>query len=86
MSIAWDLMATADEVVVVGTSLQVYPAASLLDAVPAHAKTLAIDPHADELPVWQATKWKVSASQGCREFFNLLIGHEASNGRDLGPQ
>jgi len=86
MSIAWDIMATADQVVVVGTSLRVYPAAGLLDGVPAHAKILVIDPHADELPVWQATKWKVSASQGCRKYFNHLIDREVSSGREQGAR
>lgn len=44
MENAIDLTLTADLFLVVGTSLQVYPAASLLDFVPHHAEKYLIDP------------------------------------------
>lgn len=41
---AINIIATADEVVIIGTSLQVYPAASLFTYAPANAKVTYIDP------------------------------------------
>ena len=43
------LMQEADLVLVVGTSLQVYPAAGLLQYAPAHAQIVYVDPHAKTL-------------------------------------
>ena len=45
MEIAIDEVSTADYFVIIGTSLQVYPAASLIDYVPSHAKIICIDPN-----------------------------------------
>ncbi len=42
---AAEVVATADVLVVVGTSLQVYPAAGLVFRAPAHALRILIDPH-----------------------------------------
>lgn len=39
------LVAAAEVVIVVGTSMQVYPAASLVGFAPAHAKVFYVDPH-----------------------------------------
>lgn len=44
MEEAADLVSRADVLVVIGTSLQVYPAASLIDCAPAHARIFLIDP------------------------------------------
>lgn len=44
LDVAARLVARADVVVVVGTSMQVYPAASLIRYAPAHAKLFLIDP------------------------------------------
>jgi len=41
----------ADILIVIGTSLQVYPAAGLIHYAPSHALKFLIDPHADELTV-----------------------------------
>lgn len=41
----------ADILIVIGTSLQVYPAAGLIHYAPSHAVKFLIDPHADELSV-----------------------------------
>lgn len=65
MDLAWEWMQTATDVVVVGTSLLVYPAAGLLQAAPASASVLAIDPAADELPVGAGERWAMPASEGC---------------------
>ena len=44
MENAIDEAATADHLIVVGTSLQVYPAASLVDYVPRHVSIFVVDP------------------------------------------
>lgn len=41
---AAEIAATADKVIVIGTSMQVYPAAGLIDYVPQHAPIYFIDP------------------------------------------
>ena len=43
---AMDVVAAADVVIVVGTSLQVYPAAGLVGYAPPHAPVHVVDPHA----------------------------------------
>ncbi|ACB73661.1 SIR2 family NAD-dependent protein deacylase [Opitutus terrae] len=42
---AAEIVSSADILVVIGTSLQVYPAASLIDYAPDHARVFLIDPH-----------------------------------------
>lgn len=42
---AAELVSAADVLVVIGTSLQVYPAASLIDYAPEHARVFLIDPN-----------------------------------------
>ncbi|WP_317172242.1 hypothetical protein [Hymenobacter sp. BRD67] len=46
---AAELVATADVLLVVGTSLQVYPAAGLLHYAPAGCPVYVIDPHQPEV-------------------------------------
>jgi len=75
MEEAWHCMQTASEVVVVGTSLLVYPAAGLLDAAPAEARIVAIDPHADELPLHpRVQRWAMPASAGCARYLKRKRG------------
>ena len=45
MDAAIDEVSTADYFIIIGTSLQVYPAASLIDYVPFQAKIICIDPN-----------------------------------------
>ncbi|MFW6347518.1 MAG: SIR2 family NAD-dependent protein deacylase [Cyclonatronaceae bacterium] len=47
--IAQQIMRQADYVIIVGTSLMVYPAASLLDDVPQYSPVYLVDPSADEI-------------------------------------
>ncbi|MEN9600246.1 MAG: hypothetical protein RL596_2570, partial [Bacteroidota bacterium] len=47
---AAQIVATADIFVVIGTSLQVYPAASLINYTPKHAKKFIIDKKIPALP------------------------------------
>ena len=51
LEVAAAIMGTADRVLVVGTSLQVYPAASLLDYAPQGCPVTVIDPDAEVAPL-----------------------------------
>lgn len=61
----------ADIFVVIGTSLQVYPAASLLDYVPSEAKIICIDPNELNLRA-NVHHIKKSATQGIFELAEIL--------------
>lgn len=63
---------TADIFVVIGTSLNVYPAAGLIDYVPAHVPIYLIDPN--EVNTWnkKVTLIKEKASVGVRQLINML--------------
>lgn len=60
ISRAADIVATADILLVVGTSLQVYPAASLAWAAPANARRILIDPHPPDAPDFEIISDKAS--------------------------
>ena len=65
----------ADIFIVIGTSLQVYPAASLLYFAPSHSRKFLIDPNADELPskVEKQRTIKASATTGVPDLVRLLM-------------
>ena len=44
---AIDIIAKADVVIIIGTSLRVYPAAGLIHYIPSGAKTFCIDPNSE---------------------------------------
>ncbi|MFA7272367.1 MAG: Sir2 family NAD-dependent protein deacetylase [Crocinitomicaceae bacterium] len=46
---AAEIIQTADYLIVIGTSLNVYPAAGLIHAAPKHCQKIIIDPHVDTL-------------------------------------
>ncbi|MDX5338022.1 MAG: NAD-dependent deacylase [Cyclobacteriaceae bacterium] len=70
---AMELMQQADFLLVIGTSLQVYPAASLVDYVPQKAKKYLIDPnppsHTLLKNLYVIPK---SATEGMKDFFQRL--------------
>ncbi len=70
MRLAADLVSTAHALVVVGTSLQVYPAASLLWEAPSHAIRFLIDPNPPEAPGFYVLS--KGASEGLKEVAHLL--------------
>jgi NAD-dependent SIR2 family protein deacetylase len=75
MEEAWHCMQTASEVAVVGTSLLVHPAAGLLDAAPPEARIVAMNPHADELPLHpRVQRWAMPASEGCARYLKRKRG------------
>lgn len=64
------VMAQADVLIIVGTSLVVYPAASLIHYIPDHCEVYVIDPQLDQLPGgMKATVLKTGAVEG----FSILL-------------
>lgn len=71
---AADLVAAADILVVVGTSLVVYPAAGLVQYAQNARAIYAIDPHLDALPMGvKATMIRKGAVEGMRELRDALL-------------
>lgn len=73
MDVALELVQRTSCLLVIGTSLQVYPAAQLAHAAPDHAEVIVIDPAAEELSVHNARMMGMKASEGLqildREWF-----------------
>lgn len=67
MERAAELVSTADLLIIIGTSLQVYPAAGLVDYAPAHCEIFVIDPNLDEKSVKHTHFYKKSGSAGMKE-------------------
>lgn len=71
---AIDLAKKADFFLVIGTSLQVYPAAGLLDYVPNHGEIFVIDPKVSELRMpAKVTVFGDIATVGMEKVKNLLL-------------
>ncbi|WLQ12958.1 Sir2 family NAD-dependent protein deacetylase [Hahella aquimaris] len=68
---AADILATADALLVVGTSLQVYPAAGLVDCAPASCSITVIDP-GEHVKVKGATIIRKTACAGVPEWIASL--------------
>ena len=67
----------ADIFLIIGTSLNVYPAAGLLNYVPAHVPVYLIDPN--DVPIASGRKVHViqkGASEGMKELMHLLIDEQ----------
>ncbi len=75
IELALSICVNADIFVVIGTSLQVYPAAGLIDFVPPTADKFLIDPNASELQLMGANFKiiKQTASTGVPELEKLLL-------------
>ena len=74
LSRAADIMETADIVVVIGTSLNVYPAAGLLRYAPSKAPIWLIDPKPVHSPYREVTQIQKGASEGMKELDGILRG------------
>lgn len=68
------IAAQADVFVVVGSSLQVYPAAGLVHAVQPHCALHLVDPGDVHLPSPRVTHWKQKAGLGVPGLASVLIG------------
>lgn len=62
----------ADILLIVGTSLQVYPAASLMDFVPDDTPVFVVDPHINLPEAPGRTLINKGASEGIKEFAGLI--------------
>ncbi|MDO4904290.1 MAG: Sir2 family NAD-dependent protein deacetylase [Lautropia sp.] len=62
INVAAEWVSAADKILVVGTSMQVYPAAGLLDFAPPHADIHLVDPRPPHLPGVQITQ--ATAAEG----------------------
>ncbi len=72
MEPAVDLVSAADILVVIGTSLQVYPAASLLQFAPRGARVFLIDPAPPEWLPESVTVIRAGASEGVARLGEML--------------
>lgn len=69
---AAEIMSTADIVVVIGTSLNVYPAAGLLQYAPAHVPIWLIDPKPVLSPYREVTQIQKGASEGMKDLLEKI--------------
>ncbi|MDV3925476.1 NAD-dependent protein deacylase [Elizabethkingia anophelis] len=74
MENATTIASTADILLVIGTSLQVYPAASLLHYVPAGCEIFVIDPHLSQNVTNEKNFFKTSATEGMKLFREAIYG------------
>jgi NAD-dependent deacetylase len=73
MEIAIQQALSADYLIVVGTSLVVYPAASIVDFVPEHCEIYLIDPNGGEITINRNVKtFAENASTGMKKVFEHL--------------
>lgn len=71
---AINIIQSAEVFVVIGTSLQVYPAAGLIHYAPIHSKKWIIDPNVEDFFVPNTfEKINESATSGMKKLFQLLI-------------
>lgn len=76
MEDAIETVKTADVFVVVGTGLQVYPAASLIDYIPEHATRYLIDPNNVFVPKYYRFNFiKAKASEGVQILYKDITGN-----------
>ena len=69
---AVEICATADKLLIIGTSLQVYPAASLMHYVPENTPTFFIDPNPSISSSKKITVIAQSATEGINTFISVL--------------
>ncbi|HLV38446.1 NAD-dependent deacylase [Xanthomarina sp.] len=69
---AMDICETADILVIIGTSMQVYPAAGLMDFVPSHVPIYYIDPKPAKINSQRVTVIPEAATKGMKKLLNLL--------------
>ncbi|AKH92937.1 SIR2 family NAD-dependent protein deacylase [Elizabethkingia anophelis] len=74
MENAATIASTADILLVIGTSLQVYPAASLLHYVPTGCEIFVIDPHLSQNVTNEKNFFKTSATEGMKLFREAIYG------------
>lgn len=73
MENAEKIVSQADILLIVGTSLQVYPAAGLIHSAPEHCDIFVIDPHLENRFTHQNNFYKMSATEGMEKFKKKLF-------------
>ena len=73
MDRAIEIAETADVFLVIGTSMQVYPAASLIQFVPKNCEVFVIDPHLENSYVKTENFFKTPATEGMQKLKKLLL-------------
>jgi len=68
------LMGVADFVLIIGTSMQVYPAAGLVHCTKENVPILVIDPNAPEVSMSNVTYYKCGAVEGMERFLETYVG------------
>lgn len=69
---AAEKVSNADFLIIVGTSLQVYPAAGLVDFAPEHCEIFVVDPNLNEKEVHHSHFFKMKATDGMLEIYKKL--------------
>jgi NAD-dependent deacetylase len=83
---AKNIMADADIFILAGTSLQVYPAAGLIDYLPLGIPKYIIDKNPPYIPAHHNFHViKKSATEGVTELKNKLIGEENKKNQEINP-
>lgn len=75
MGVAAPLVERADALLIIGTSLAVYPAASLAQFAPAGAPVLLVDPNADALAADGVHRFALGAGEGVPQALQFLREH-----------
>jgi len=73
---AVEIVKTADILIIIGTSLAVYPAAGLIHDAPSNCKVYYIDPNADSMNLPNVVSIAMKASLGTKELVQNLISKE----------
>lgn len=74
MENAMKIASEADVFLVIGTSLQVYPAAGLIDYIPENCELFVIDPHLDSTFTKSENCFKTSATEGMKLLKDKISG------------
>ena len=70
-----DILFNADIFLIIGTSMQVYPAAGLIDYIPAHCKVFIIDPNLENRFAAKENFFKTSATEGMKKLKEILLSN-----------
>lgn len=74
MEKAIELTKQADILIIIGTSMQVYPAASLIDYIPSNTPIYFIDPNPSLSNKTNITNIKSNAQEGTMQLIKMLVG------------
>ncbi|MGZ5265026.1 MAG: SIR2 family NAD-dependent protein deacylase [Kaistella sp.] len=69
------LAKNADIFLIIGTSMQVYPAAGLIDYIPSHCKVFIIDPNLENRFAAKENFFKTSATEGMKKLKEILLSN-----------